>query len=75
MSTSVPLPGQHLPDRDPEVDPPRIVSRVEELLSALDESSESGAVAGGPDALSRQAQILEQAHDILVESLAAVDKI
>jgi hypothetical protein len=72
MSTPVPLPGQHLPGTGSGVDPAGIHSQVDELLARLDGSDTGADTAGGH---SRQAQILERAHDVLVESLAAVDKV
>ena len=72
MSTPVPLPGQHLPGTGSGVDPAGIHSQVDELLARLD-GPDTGADTAGE--ISRQAQILERAHDVLVESLAAVDKV
>ncbi|QCQ91258.1 hypothetical protein E7742_08410 [Rhodococcus sp. SGAir0479] len=66
MSTSVPLPGRHLPHSGDGVDPADVHARVDALLAELGD-------AGGDHA--RQAHILERAHDVLVESLAAVDKV
>jgi hypothetical protein len=74
----VPLPGQHLPGaqgRPEPADPARIRAEVDSLLSELGirtgvtEGSESGAD------VTRRARILEQAHDVLVQALATVDKI
>ncbi|PTR27385.1 hypothetical protein C8K36_1045 [Rhodococcus sp. OK519] len=72
MSTPVPLPGQHLPGTGSSVDPASIHSRVDALLTRLDGAETDADTASG---LTRQAQILERAHDVLVESLAAVDKV
>ncbi|WP_420881983.1 hypothetical protein [Rhodococcus sp. (in: high G+C Gram-positive bacteria)] len=72
MSTPVPLPGQHLACAGSGVDPASIGSQVDELLVRLDDADTDADTAGG---LARQAQILERAHDVLVESLAAVDKV
>lgn len=72
MSTPVPLPGRHLPGTGGSVDPAGIHSQVDDLLSRLDGASGDADPVGG---LARQAQILERAHDVLVESLAAVDKV
>jgi hypothetical protein len=75
---AAPLPGQHLPGAQgrPELaDPARIRTEVDSLLAELDirtggtEGSESGAD------ITRRARILEQAHDVLVQALATVDKI
>ncbi|RVW04284.1 hypothetical protein [Rhodococcus xishaensis] len=77
MGTSVPVPGQHLPGSGGGVDPADVHSRVDALLDRLDSVGAEGvgADSGDPEALARQAQILERAHDVLVESLAAVDKV
>lgn len=72
MSTPVPLPGQHLPGTGSGVDPAGIHAQVDELLARLDGTA---ADTDAASKLSRQAQILERAHDVLVESLAAVDKV
>lgn len=75
MSTSVPLPGQHLPDAGGGADPAGVHRRVDELLLQLGDASGSSPQSGDAEELARQAQILERAHDVLVESLAAVDKV
>lgn len=76
-----PLPGSHLPGaRAPQepADPNRIRAQVDELLAELGgkptvttpaENTETGAD------ITRRARILEQAHDVLVDALATVDKI
>lgn len=71
MSTSVPLPGQHLPGSGGGVDPAEVHERVDALLDRIGDAGSDV----GPEGLARQAQILERAHDVLVESLAAVDKV
>ncbi|WP_244467258.1 hypothetical protein [Nocardia vulneris] len=80
----VPLPGQHLPGapgRPEPADPERIRTEIDGLLTELvtrtgwpganatAESAETGAD------ITRRARILEQAHDVLVQALATVDKI
>lgn len=77
----VPLPGQHLPGaqgRPEPADPDRIRAEIDELLAELDagrgrpgqaEHAETGAD------ITRRARILEQAHEVLVQALATVDKI
>ncbi|WP_067865490.1 hypothetical protein [Nocardia shimofusensis] len=77
----VPLPGQHLPGThgQPEpADPDRIRAEIDELLAELDAG---GGHSGPPESaeagvdITRRARILEQAHDVLVQALATVDKI
>jgi hypothetical protein len=70
MSTSIPLPGQHRPHEQsgPEVDPSAVVAEVDRLLDRL---PSDGAA---PMDLNVQAQILERAHDVLVQALSSVDK-
>ncbi|RVW08651.1 hypothetical protein EGT67_13980 [Prescottella agglutinans] len=72
MSTSVPLPGQHLPGSGGGVDPADVHNRVDALLERL---NDAGGDIEDARTLGQQAQILERAHDVLVESLAAVDKV
>ncbi|MFQ6331717.1 hypothetical protein ACLMAL_37120 [Nocardia sp. CWNU-33] len=74
----VPMPGQHLPGaqgRPEPADPARIRADVESLLAEL--GSRAGQPQGaetGTD-ITRRARILEQAHEVLVQALATVDKI
>ena len=69
----VPLPGSHLPGAGPEpADPALVRAEVRELLAELEAGA--GHADAGVD-LIRRAKILEQAHDVLVEALATVDKI
>ncbi|ONM48759.1 hypothetical protein [Nocardia donostiensis] len=81
--SGVPLPGQHLPGAagQPEpADPERIRADIRDLLAELVTSTSAqhpadiADPAGGAD-LARRAHILEQAHDVLVQALATVDKI
>ncbi|MGU3437444.1 hypothetical protein ACNHUS_31090 [Actinomycetes bacterium M1A6_2h] len=79
MSAPIPRPGEHLPGPSPTLDPHLVVAEVDRLLSEVDDlsSTESDIDADGHDALvsvHRQARILEQAHQLLVDALAAVDK-
>ncbi|WP_054814667.1 hypothetical protein [Nocardia arizonensis] len=76
--TGIPLPGRHLPgaqDRPEPADPVAVRAEIDALLAEL------GARAVDPDAaeagtdITRRAHILEQAHDVLVQALATVDKI
>ena len=61
----MPRPGQHIPGPPPTVEPQHIHAEVDGLLARLDRD----------EAIPHQARILEQAHDVLVRALAAVDKI
>lgn len=77
----VPLPGQHLPGAAGPgdlADPDRIRAEVRELLAELTArpggGGEPGRESAGTD-LARRAHILEQAHEVLVQALATVDKI
>ncbi|MEV0298272.1 hypothetical protein [Nocardia sp. NPDC050710] len=78
----VPLPGQHLsgaPGRPEPADPARIRSEIDALLAELDSRSHwvnpaADSTESGAD-ITRRARILEQAHDVLVQALATVDKI
>ncbi|WP_072801493.1 hypothetical protein [Rhodococcoides yunnanense] len=70
MSASIPLPGQHRPHdaSTPAVEPSSVVAEVDRLLERL-----PGRDAP-PMELNVQAQILERAHDVLVDALSSVDK-
>lgn len=72
MSMSIPRPGEHLPDARPGVDPDAVHVEVDRLLTRV---QEEGAVGDTAAAIGRQAQLLEQAHDVLVQALSTVDKI
>ncbi|MFC9472842.1 hypothetical protein ACFTS5_11690 [Nocardia sp. NPDC056952] len=76
----IPVPGAHLPGppaQQEPADPRRIKTEVDALLAELGprpvvgpaENTEAGAD------ITRRARILEQAHDVLVDALATVDKI
>ncbi|WP_157762285.1 hypothetical protein [Nocardia yamanashiensis] len=70
----VPLPGQHLAGANQEfADPQRVQAEVDALLAELAAGARDSADAGTD--LMRRAKILEQAHDVLVQALATVDKI
>ncbi|WP_201297929.1 hypothetical protein [Nocardia sp. CY41] len=79
----VPLPGQHLPGaqgRPEPADPDRIRGEVDSLLAELERPGWNGPVPATDSAeagvdITRRARILEQAHDVLVQALATVDKI
>ncbi|MEV6140449.1 hypothetical protein AB0L63_31295 [Nocardia sp. NPDC051990] len=80
-----PLPGQHLPGgpgRLEPADPMRIRAEVDGLLAELDaRPAWTGSAAPPPTDsdsgadITRRARILEQAHEVLVQALATVDKI
>ncbi|AVH24192.1 hypothetical protein [Nocardia cyriacigeorgica] len=74
-----PLPGQHLPGaqgRPEPADPDRIRTEIDALLDELGAGAGlgDGDLDSGTD-LTRRAHILEQAHEVLVQALATVDKI
>ncbi|MBY6410279.1 hypothetical protein HQ346_00020 [Rhodococcus sp. BP-252] len=70
MSTSIPLPGQHRPHdvSTPVVEPGAVAAEVDQLLDRLPDRD------APPMDLKVQAQILECAHDVLVQALSSVDK-
>ncbi|MFC4127637.1 hypothetical protein [Nocardia rhizosphaerae] len=76
----IPLPGSHLPGaqgRPEPADPNRIKAEVDALLAELGAAAVPGPAENtetGAD-ITRRARILEQAHDVLVDALATVDKI
>ncbi|NKX87184.1 hypothetical protein [Nocardia coubleae] len=76
----IPMPGSHLPGAQAHhvpADPNRIRSQVDELLAELGERPTPGPAENtetGAD-ITRRARILEQAHEVLVDALATVDKI
>ncbi len=85
MNMPIPRPGQHRPEQrmarpshafessSTFADPERIHAEVDALLGRLGDrvSVADGRLESIPD----QARILEQAHDVLVQALATVDKI
>ncbi|TJZ78625.1 hypothetical protein FCG67_11455 [Rhodococcus oryzae] len=75
MSTPMPRPGQHLPGPPTTVDPDRIHAEVDGLLARLDSVGPADDDANGHGRIPGQAQLLEQAHEVLVHALATVDKI
>ncbi|MGW5386861.1 hypothetical protein [Nocardia sp. NPDC003963] len=76
----VPLPGRHLPGpagAGEPADPDRIRAEVRDLLAELGPAPDTGDIGEasvGTD-LARRAHILDQAHEVLVQALATVDKI
>ncbi|WP_246023453.1 hypothetical protein [Nocardia yunnanensis] len=78
----MPLPGQHLAGANQEfADPQRVRADVDALLAELSAGAPNPGFPGAPSVHSegtdivRRAKILEQAHDVLVQALATVDKI
>lgn len=79
----VPLPGRYLPGAQvgPEpADPARVRAEIDALLAELEARPRAGIIgdADGADSgvdITRRARILDQAHDVLVQALATVDKI
>ncbi|MBY6365994.1 hypothetical protein [Rhodococcoides corynebacterioides] len=84
MTSSVPLPGHHLPSSrggadEAAPDPEAIRAAVGELLAEADRAAQVPTGAGTADvhglvSLTRRAQILGRAHDVLVDALSSVDK-
>jgi hypothetical protein len=76
----MPLPGQYLPGANPAefADPGQVRAEIAALLAELAvggrNSDPVDAEQAGPD-ITRRARILEQAHEVLVQALATVDKI
>nr|WP_296780268.1 hypothetical protein [Rhodococcus sp. (in: high G+C Gram-positive bacteria)] len=68
MSTPIPLPGQHRPTEAPPVEPTVVEADVDRLLDRLPSDGDA------PMDLNVQAQILERAHEVLVQALSSVDK-
>ncbi|MFE7745826.1 hypothetical protein [Nocardia sp. NPDC057455] len=81
LRSGAPLPGQHLPGaqvRPEPADPDRIRGEVDSLLAELDRPGRVAPASDSAEAgvdITRRARILEQAHDVLVQALATVDKI
>ncbi len=85
MNMPIPRPGQHRPDQHMArpshafessaafADPERIHAEVDALLGRL--GDQASAADGRLESIPDQARILEQAHDVLVQALATVDKI
>ncbi|MBB5917622.1 hypothetical protein BJY24_006534 [Nocardia transvalensis] len=82
-----PLPGQHLAGANTAefADPERVRTEIDALLAELAAGGRGSAGEGlaaslptsasaGTD-ITRRARILEQAHEVLVQALATVDKI
>lgn len=79
MSASIPLPGQHRPSSagdESSADPDSIRAEVTALLNQLTigKASETEVEAVDSDALSRDANLLDRAHEVLVRALTTVDK-
>lgn len=72
MSTPIPRPGEHRPGLSTAVDPGRIHTDVDALLAKCRD------IESDPDpaaAMTRRADLLDHAHDVLVHALSTVDKI
>ncbi|MFD6513159.1 hypothetical protein [Rhodococcus sp. NPDC060176] len=79
MSTPTPHPGNTsngspLPGPRPTVDPERIRSDVDGLLARLGGIEHDPNDQHGAGVIPQQAHILEQAHEVLVQALASVDR-
>ncbi|MDI9896515.1 hypothetical protein QM797_17460 [Rhodococcus sp. IEGM 1381] len=79
MSTSIPLPGQHRPTNagdESSADPDTVRAEVSSLLNQLTigSSDHEEPSAVDSDALSRDASLLDRAHEVLVRALTTVDK-
>ncbi|WP_432678924.1 hypothetical protein ACRAJ3_07725 [Rhodococcus pyridinivorans] len=76
MSTPIPRPGEHLPGARPTVDPAHVREEVDALLARVREgASVPGAASADQSVLLEQADLLERAHEVLVQALSTVDKI
>lgn len=71
----MPVPGQHLPGANQAefADPEKVRAEVDALLSELTAGARDSSGEGTD--ITRRARILEQAHEVLVQALATVDKI
>lgn len=70
VTDAVPIPGQHR-----TVDPERVRSDVDALLARLDNLEQYPNNQHGAGVIPQKAHILEQAHEVLVQALAAVDRV
>ena len=68
--SSQPLPGQHLSGAS-LADPEQVRAKVDGLLARLADRADADPAAS----ITHRAEVLEQAHDVLVAALAALDKI
>jgi len=76
MSTPIPRPGEHLPGTRPTVDPARVREEVDALLTRVREGAPAAdAASTDRSVLLEQAEMLERAHEVLVQALSTVDKI
>ncbi|GGK32289.1 hypothetical protein GCM10011591_00050 [Nocardia camponoti] len=72
------MPGSHLPGNQAHPQPADPVAIKAEVDALLAELRASAGAADGAEAgvdITRRARILEQAHEVLVDALATVDKI
>ncbi|QIS11289.1 MULTISPECIES: hypothetical protein [Nocardia] len=72
---AAPLPGQHLPGANQAAfaEPEKVRAEIDALLAELAAGARDSEIDGTD--LTRRARILEQAHEVLVQALATVDKI
>lgn len=75
MTTPVPRPGEHLAGPPKTVDPDQIHAEVDGLLSRLGGLHPDPDDHHGVGVIPQKTQILETAHEVLVQALATVDKI
>lgn len=66
--------GSPLPGSRPTVDPERIRSDVDGLLARLGGIEHDPNDHHGAGVIPQKAHILEQAHEVLVQALASVDR-
>ena len=68
--TPAPLPGQHPPGAT-LADPQQVRAEVDGLLARLAEHTDPDPATS----IAHRAEVLEQAHEVLVAALASLDKI
>ncbi|MCZ4560129.1 hypothetical protein O4160_04690 [Rhodococcus sp. IEGM 1401] len=79
MSAPIPLPGQHRPSGvvdESSADPDTVRTEVGSLLNQLtiESADDEGSEAVDSEALARDANLLDRAHEVLVRALNTVDK-
>ncbi|WP_094275061.1 hypothetical protein [Rhodococcus sp. OK302] len=80
MSTPTPQPGNSsagtpVPGPPRTVDPETIRSDVDSLLARLGDLEQDPNDQHGAGVIPHKAHILEQAHEVLVQALASVDRV
>lgn len=68
-------PGTGVPGPSRGVDPERIRSDVDALLVSLGQLDQDPNDQHGAGVIPHKAQLLEQAHEVLVQALASVDRV